>query len=249
VRPVVAIARRDLTALLGTATGWLVLAGHLLLAGIFWVVLLDGFVIRSEAFDPYAELHLSLVDHLIGPFFGNVTIVLLVVAPAVTMRSFADEARHRTTELLATSPITPAQIVAGKLLGSLAFVALAILGVAWMPLSLYLWATPDPGALAGGLLALLLLGTAVTAIGTLASSLTDQPLTALVLGFAVVLTLWILGHLDPDPTSLASQLSLSRHVQELVRGAVRASDVAYFLLLTAWATFATWQRVRLWRWA
>lgn len=249
IRPVIAIAGRDLRALFATATGWLVLGGFLLLAGVFWIALLEGYVARSQdaIFDPYAAVRSNLTDHLLGPFFGNLTLLLVVVGPAVTMRSFADEVRLHTVELLATAPLHAWQIALGKLLGAWAFVALALLAILWMPLSLYAWASPDPGAIFGGGLAVLLFGLAVCALGTLASSLTDSALVALVLSFSATLALWVAGRIDPDPTSLPSQLSLSQHLVDLVRGAVRLSDVAYFLLLAAWATFATWQRVEAWR--
>jgi ABC-2 type transport system permease protein len=245
MRVVYVIARREVGALLHTATGWLVLAAFLLLAGVFWVALVDHYVSvgQDQVFDPYAVQQLSLADHLLAPWFGNLVIVVLVVAPALTMRLLADEVRHHTIELLRSSPITTAQIVLGKYLGSLAVYGLLLAASAALPCSLYAWASPDPGAVAAGYLALLGVGAVVLAVGLLASACTDSPLVALMLTFAVVLCLWIVGWTDPDPTSATSQLALSTHVQDLLRGALRLSDLSYFVLLVGWCLFATHQRV------
>lgn len=251
MRAVWAIARREVRALLHTATGWLVLGGFLFLTGAFWLALVDNYLARSGdlAYDPYSDVRMSLVDHLLAPFFGNVAILLLVVCPAVTMRSFADEQRLGTIDLLATSPVSAWQIALGKLGGAWAFVGLLLASTLWMPLALTPFGRLDPGALLGGYLSLGLLGATLCALGTLASALTDQALVALVLSFSVTLVLWIVGWLNPDPTSLVSQVSIATHVSDMARGALRASDVAYFVLLCGWSLVALQQRVASWRYA
>lgn len=249
MRPAWAIAARDLRGLLHTLTGWLVLAGFQLLSGVFFLTLVDNYVARASdgMFDPFAAVHLSVAEHLLAPFFGNVAILLLVVAPAVTMRSFAEEVRGHTLDLLLTAPVGPGEVALGKLLGSFAFLVLLLVSTAWMPLWLTAYGPLDAGAVVGGYLSLALLGAALCGVGTLASVLTDSPLVALVLSFAVSLVLWIVGWLDPDPTSLISQLSLAVHVRDLSRGAVRLSDVAFFVLLTVWCWAAIRARVDAWR--
>ncbi|MCB9682002.1 MAG: ABC transporter permease subunit [Alphaproteobacteria bacterium] len=251
MRVVLAIAGRDLRALLHHATGWAVAAGFLLLAGVFWLALLDGYVVhgQEQLYDPYSSVQLSLTNHLLAPYFGNLTVLVLFVAPAVAMRSFADEVRAGTVALLATSPITAWQIVLGKYLGSLGYVLVLVAATLWMPLSLLAWTVPDPGAVVGGYLATVLLAATVVAIGTLVSATTEHPLVALVLTFALTLVLWIVGWVDPDPTSPIGQLSLAVHVQDMIHGALRRSDLSYFALLVGWCLFATWQRVLAWRYA
>lgn len=251
MRVITAIARRELRGLLRGPSGWLVLAGFLLLAGVFWVVLVDGYVAQRTdlVIDPHRAARTTLVDHLLAPWWGNLAVLLIVVGPAVTMGSLAEESRTGRRDLFATAPIAAGQIVAGKFLGAFAYVACLLLATSWMPLSLGLWTPLDPGALAAGYGGLLLLAASVVALGLLASSLTDRQLVALILGFAVVMALWVVGWVDRDPTSLAAQASMSAHLRDLLLGSLRASDVAYYLLLTGWSLFATWQRVDAWRYA
>lgn len=251
MRVVFAIAGRDLGALLGSAGGRVVLAGFAALAAAFWMALLDAYLVASQdaLFNPYAARQLNLSERLVAPFYGNLAVLLLLCIPAVSMRSFAEEQRQRTLELLLCAPIRPVQIVLGKYLGVLGFVLL-LLGVTMhLPLSLWLWGSPDLGVALGGLLGMALLGGAVSALGLLASASTDRQIVALLLSLAASLGLWVLAWADADPTSLWAQLSVSHHLRDMLRGMVRASDVAYFLLLSAVALVATHERVAASRWA
>lgn len=249
--PVLAVAGRELRAVFRTSTGWWIAAGVHLLAGAFFLVLLDGYVqIAAEASAvPFLGGGPDLETQLLGPWFGVLTILLLVVTPALSMRAYAEEVRQHTLELLLTSPVTATEIVLGKFLGTWTVLAAVFGTTAWWPLSLGLWSAPDPGAVLGGFLALSALGAALTALGHLASAFTDRPVVALVLGFSVTLAMWVVGRVDPDPQSVFAQLSLAQHVQDLALGALRLSDVSYFVLLTGWALFATQQRLVSWRYA
>jgi ABC-2 type transport system permease protein len=245
------IAWRELRSLLHTAVGWLVIMGFVFVGGVFWIASVEHFVTvgHGEAYNPYGPPNLNLTEHLIAPWFGNLVVILLLVVPAVSMRAFADEYRLHTMSLLQTSPVTWTEVVLGKYLGVMGLLSLMIAATATLPLSLWIWASPDPGIVLGGLLALWLVSAAVSAIGLLASSCTESPLVALTLTFAVVVALWIVGWVDPDPTSVPSQISLSTHTAELLRGALHLSDVSYFSFLIGWCLFATQQRLLAHRYA
>ncbi len=249
--PWLAVATREVRALLRSTTGWLVLAGFQVAAGVFWLALLDNYVVRSRdrLFDPYGAAQLDLVDHLLAPFFGNLTVLLLVLGPAVAMRAFSEERRAGTMELLLAAPVRGWEVVLGKFVGAYALVLICLATTLWMPASLAFWRAPDPGAVLLGYVGLGLLGAAVVAVGLLAAAFAESAVVALVLAFAAVLALWIVGWVDPDPTSWAGQLSLSRHVQDPIHGALHLSDLGYFAALVGWCLVAAWQRVESWRWA
>lgn len=245
------IAQRELRATFSTTIGWLVLAGYLLISGIFWSSMVSYYVMQSTDViaNPYAASNMNLTDYLLSPFFGNVSVVLLMVCPAISMRMFSEDLKQRTMELLFTSPISTAEIVLGKFLGALGFVAVLLLSTAYVPASLYFWGTPDLGALAGGYLSLLLSSAAILAMGLLFSSMTPNQIVALVLTFAGALGLWILPWLSQDPDALVAKLAITSHVEDLVRGALQVSDLVYFAAFIGFFLFATHQRVESHRWS
>lgn len=245
------IAWRELRATFHTTVGWMVLAGFLLITGVFWVALVTNYVQASTdmVFNPYGAAGLSLSDHLLVPFFGNCTVVLVMVAPGLSMRLFAEEYRQRTIELLATSPISTAEIVLGKFVGALGFVVVLLLCTAHVPISVLVWGEPEPGVLVGGYLGLLLMTAALVALGMLCSSMTSNQIVALVLAFTGSLALYVAAWLGEDPTGWLAQASISTHLEDVLSGALRLSDLAYFALFTFGCLFATHQRLESDRWS
>lgn len=247
---VLTIASRELRSNFTTAVGWLVLCGWLFLTGLFWVLMVQNYVLQGQqvAFDPYGGAQMNLTDWLFVPFFGNCAIVLIMVVPLLSMRVFAEEIKQRTLELLMTSPVSTAEIVLGKFLGQLAFIGVMLLGTLQFPLGLLQWATPDPGALAGGYLALALVSAAILSLGMLMSSLTSNQIVAALLTFAGSLALVVVSWGSSDPNDWFAQVSLVTHMNDLLRGAVRLSDVTWYVAFTAFFLFATLQRMESFRW-
>lgn len=246
-----AIAGRELRSIFNTAVGWLVLAGFLAMTGVFWSSMVSFYVMQSADLlaNPHAAVQMSLTDHLLAPFFGNLAVVLLMVTPALSMRLFSEEMKQRTLELLLTAPVSTWEIVGGKFLGAMGFVGAMLLGTLTAPLTLWIWGTPDLGALAGGYLSLVLLSAAVMSMGLLFSALTQNQIVAVVLTFSAALAIWILSWVSEDPTSLVAQLSMANHLQDLATGALRVSDLAYFAGFIGFFLFATQQRVESTRWS
>jgi ABC-2 type transport system permease protein len=203
----------------------------------------------DAAFDPYSAARMSLSDWLIGPWLGNVSVVLVMLAPALAMRTFAEERRSKTLELLVTSPVSSVEIVCGKFAGAMGVVLVLLAGSAAGPLGLFWVAEPDPGVIASGYLGLFLLGAAIVSIGMFFSVNTDNQITALVLTFAFSLTLYLAGVFDNGgPEDWKMKVSLSAHIIDLFRGAVRLVDLVYFAAVTFVCLFATHQRLESHRW-
>jgi len=245
------IAAREFRATFGNPVGWLVLCAFLLLTGVFWYAQLDFYVTESAnlVFNPYGAPSMTLAGYLLGPFFGNTLVVVLMVMPAVTMRLFAEEIRGRTLELLLTSPVSTLEIVLGKFLGALLFVVLMLAATAYAPLSLLAWTdTLDWGVVGGGYLALLLVSAALLSLGMFASSITNSQMVALVLGFSGSLALYVLSWLGDGSDAWQTQLSVGAHVEDLLRGALRLSDLTYYAAFVSFFLFATHQRLESFRW-
>lgn len=244
------IASRELRATFSTATGWLVTCSWLLLSGIFWMLMLDNYVTQSQnlVFDPYAASQLTLNDYLLGPWFGNCAVVMVMFVPALTMRLFSEEVRQRTLELLLTSPVSSAEIVLGKFLGAAVVVWGLVLSTAYGPLLLFRWGSPDPGVIFTGYFGLVLLGATLVAIGTLASAMNSSQVAAGITAFAAALALLVVEWRSSSPDDVYAHLALLGHLNDLFRGAVRLSDVVYYLAFTGLLLFATHQRMESFRW-
>lgn len=244
------VAWREFRAIFHTTIGWLVLAGFLLVTGFFWSAMVSYYVQQSTDIiaNPYAESQVNLTDYLLSPFFGNTAVVLLMMSPALSMRLFSEELKNRTMELLFTSPLTTAEIVLGKYLGALGFVAVMLLCTAYMPAMLYLFGDVDRGALIGGYLSVFLVAASVIALGMLFSAMTSNQIVALVLGFAGALAVWLFSWSSGGPDSIMQQLSIATHLDDLMRGAVNLSDLVYFASFIGFFVLATHQRVEAYRW-
>lgn len=244
------IAARELKATFTTSLGWLVLLEFLLLTGVFWVIMVEAYVQQSMdlVHNPYAASQLNLTDYLLLPFFGNCTVIVLINAPALAMRLFSEEFKQHTIELLLTSPISAAEIVLGKVLGAVATLGVLLLCTAHYPVSLMLFGEPDPGVLIGGYAGLMVLGSAIIAMGAFFSSWTQSQVAAFTLTFGGALALYVLGMDYSDPHSLQTRLSMATHVADLLRGELRLSDLAYFAGFIGVFLFATHQRLESFRW-
>lgn len=241
------IAARELRSYFHTTIGWLVLAGFLFITGVMWSAMLWDYVVQSATIsaNPYMGAQLNVIDWLLVPYFGNVAVVLIFLCPALSMRLFADELKSRSIELLLTSPVSSVDIVIGKFLGALGFVAVMLLGTAYVPFTLGYWGAPDWGTVASGYLSLLALAGAMLALGMLFSAFTPNAVVALVLGFSFALASFVLLWF---PWEVARDLSVAAHMESFTRGAIKLSDATYYVVFIGFFLFATHQRVEGYRW-
>ena len=190
---------------------------------------------------------LNLNEYVMAPLLHNLTIVLVIMIPLITMRAFAEEKRSGTYELLLTSPLSVTEIVLGKLVGAVAFVGVMILLTAIYPAILALYGNPELGVVAAGYLGLFLLGAVFVSVGLLTSSLTENQIVAAVACFVVLLLLYVISW--PAETAgvglggLLKYLSVVDHFGEMVKGLIDTADIVYFLSLIALAIFLTHRTV------
>jgi len=245
------IANREVRSYFTTTIGWLVLGFWLLIAGFFWSSMVSYYVDQSQdvVSNPYAMDQMNVIDYLLQPFFGNMCVILLMVVPAITMRSYSEEVKNKSIELLLTSPVSTFEIVMGKFLGAMGVIAVMLLGTAYVPLTLLLWwSAPDWGAVAGGYLGVLLVAGSIVALGMLASASTPNTIVAMMLTFSGALLLWLLSWGGKGEDAWQQQLSMATHITGMLRGAVKASDLTYYGAFIVFFLFATHQRVEGYRW-
>ena len=229
------IAIRELKNLFLSPLAWAIMAVLQLILAYLFLSQLDTFVLLQPRLAGI-EGAPGVTDIVVAPLLQTTGFLLLLVAPAITMRVFSDERRNRTLTLLLSAPVSMTDIVLGKFLGVSLFFMLLLALLSAMPVSLYAGTTLDAGKLAAGLLGLALLLTAIAAIGVFMSSLTEQPVVAAISTLGILMLLWIIdwsGDSEEGMSDLLPYLSLKTHFESFLKGLFSTADVAYYLLLTA----------------
>ena len=183
----------------------------------------------------------------------NVTIIALFIMPMVTMRTYSEEKRSGTIELLLTSPLTDFQIIMGKFLGSLALWA-AALAVSLIHIGLlFVYGRPEWQA-AGRLLpgTVMLFGGCFISIGLFISSLTKNQIVAGITTFAAILFLWIISWVSsfggPTFQKVTEYLSVITHFDDFSKGIIDTTNLVYYLSLITLGLFLTAKSVDSERW-
>lgn len=186
--------------------------------------------------------------------FSNTTFILLLLAPALTMRLLAEEQRMGTIELLLTAPVRDWQVVVGKFFGSLILFVVMLLGpTLYYVLILSLFGHPDYGPIITGYVGVLLLGASFLAIGVFASALTQNQIVAYFIGIAVLILLWIADAGssfagDNFFGTALSYIAVTRHYNDFFGGVISTTDVVYAFSVIAVSLFVATQMLQTRRW-
>ena len=168
----------------------------------------------------------------------NMGILLLIIAPVLTMRIFSAEYNARTMELLMTLPVHTWQVVLGKYLGAVSIFLLMTLATCINLVPLYLYGNPQTLNIISGYIGFVLLGMTCIAIGQFFSALTENQIVAALITIPVLLGFWFVGHLQQLQSSmmlrdLVAHLSFALHFADFIRGLLRSDGVIYFLAVIA----------------
>ena len=249
---VIAIARKELKSYFASPIAYVVIGFFALVFGWFFFVSLTYFVQASMQMGAPGQNQLNVNSMAIRPLFQNVSVVALFVLPLITMRTYSEEKRSGTIELLLTSPLTDTQIVLGKFLGAVALYAL-MLAVTLIHIGiLFLYGNPEWKPIATGYLGLLLMGASFMSIGLLISSLTKNQIVAGMSTFAALLLLWTLSWMmdsaGPMMRSVLSALSITNRFEDFSNGVVAVSHLVYYLSFITFGLFLTTKSVDSERW-
>lgn len=169
-----AIARRETSAYFASPIGWICLVLFSLLAGLFFSIMLIGYASQAAEMGNMGQDE-NVTEMLIQGLFGNLSVIALLMMPALTMGLVAADRRERSIELLLTSPVTSAQIVLGKFLGGLGFATVMVLTTLYVPISLVIMGEPDPGVFYASYGGFIVLMAVFVSIGLFTSSVTEKP--------------------------------------------------------------------------
>jgi ABC-2 type transport system permease protein len=175
--------------------------------------------------------------------FHQMYVLSILLVPVLMMRSFAEERRNDTLELLLTAPVREIWIVLAKFLAGVALVYGMYAGSLVYVAILGIYGEPDFGPIYSGYLALMLHGALLVAIGLLTSSITENQVVSAALSLGIALMLWFadsVSSLLPAPFDVfAVNLSLIGHFHPMATGSVFVSDIGYFVSFAMLALFLT----------
>lgn len=229
------IAARELVSYFVSPIAYVVTVFFLVITGIIFTLIISS--PSGMGGGPRAE---------IGGLAGTMAFLLLLSAPVITMRLFAEEKRLGTLELLMTSPVRDWQVVLGKWLGAIGLVVFMLLVSVEFPILIYKFAgsKPDLGPMVCAYIGLLLAGMAYTAVGTMVSSTTNSQVVAWIVSLVVLLVLWLIGWFEYSMASTSSNLSeaftyisINKHFEEISRGVLTSKALLFFLSLTFFPLF------------
>jgi gliding motility-associated transport system permease protein len=194
----------------------------------------------------------NINEQLIRPVFQYSMVVFLILLPMITMRTYSEEKRSGTMELLLTSPITDFEIIMGKFLGAMGLYA-AMLGVTVLHMALLFWVSqPEWMPIVTSYLGLLLMGGCFMSVGLLISSFTKNQIVAVVATFAVFMMLWMINwiaqFMGPTGQAVLNYMSITGHLEDFMGGVVDTKHLVYYLSFIAFGLFLTARSVDTERW-
>src|SRR5215831_2454586 len=213
VRNVLTMAGKELRSYFSSPVAYVLIAAYLALAGYFFFALLSAFnqtlQIYSMMRNPEALSRFNLNQMVVIPLLHNLSVLLIFIVPAITMRMFPEEKRSGTYELL---------------------LMVALSGLFGVLLSVY--GNPEIPMMLAGYLGLALMATVFLAIGTLISSFTENVVIAYVGALFALLVLYTVGWLGETVQGTAGGIvryaSITEHFQEFTKGVIDSKDLVYF---------------------
>ena len=247
MRTVQAVAWKEIQIYFSSPMAYIIGMIFLVLTGVFFV---------KDLGDPFPEASLS-------NFLEGSTIILILLAPSLTMRLLAEEQKLGTIELLLTSPVRDWEVVMGKYLASLGILLGMVALTFYYPILLFVFADPDPGPIYSGYLGLVLYGSAALAIGLLTSTMTSNQIVAAVVAMGILLLLYFAGFVSGVVggtwSTVISEVGLGScfldtsracdsHFDDFAKGVIDTEHIVYYLSLTATFLFLSVRALESRRW-
>lgn len=224
-----AIFWKELNSFLSSLTAYIIIGAFLVILGLFMWVFRETSILDYN----YAGM-----DQL----FTMAPIIFIFLIPAITMRSFAEEIKSGTLEVLMTKPLTESQIITGKFFANICLVCFALLPTIIYYYSVYQLGSPkgnlDTGSIIGSYIGLIALSAVFVAIGLFASALTKNQVAAFVIGsFLCFFFFWGFDFISRLPIFFAKkdllvqQIGIYHHYESISRGVIDSRDIVYFISL------------------
>lgn len=227
----IAIARKEFRSYFDSPVAYIVLTVFLLVSGwiFFSTLFLLGRAELRDFFNPVSRI------------FFSPAMLLIIIAPAITMRLVAEERKIGTLELITSMPIRDGEVVLGKFLAALGLVSVALGMTVVYAVTVTAIGDLDWGPVVSGYVGMFLMAASLLAIGLMCSAWTDNQIVAFIIAFLISAVLFFIHYLHlfvPQAVAgLVDFLSVSSHLENMARGVIDTRDVLFYLSLTAGALF------------
>lgn len=221
---VIAVFRKELRSYFNSPIAYIAMVFFLAFTAV-WLFYVQQFFVRDTA--------------SLRGYFGIMPIIFIGLLPALTMRSWAEESKLGTGELLLTMPLTETQLVLGKFAAAVGLLVLSLVLSLFVPLLVSPFGDFESGQIIGEYLGVLLLGAAGIAIGQFVSAVSRNQISAFLVSAVVLLFFTLISSVNQVvdvPGRLASvfnYLSLDYHFQSFVKGVIDTRDLVYFVVVSA----------------
>jgi ABC-2 type transport system permease protein len=253
MRNITAIAGKEIRSYFSSPVAWVLMALFAALFGYFFYAYLHAFVDESMGGAMgQGPQTVNVNMRMVRPLLGNATVLILFLLPMITMRTYSEEKRSGTIELLLTSPIKDTEIVFGKYLAAMGMYAgLLAVTILYMAI-LFIWGNPAFLPVLSGYLGLLLMGGGFVAMGLFISTLTNNQMVAGVASFVVFLLLWIISwiadYTGPTVASILHYLSITEHFDDFGKGVIDTKHLVFYLSFIGFGLFLAVKSVDSDRW-
>ena len=254
MKNILTIAKKEVQTYFTSPIAYIVIAVFLVLTGFFFYSIVWWF--NSQAIqmaqNPYYAQQMNINQMVYTPLFHNMSIILLLMLPLLTMRLFSEEKRAGTDELLFTSPVNVGQIILGKYLAALVVLAAMLALSGLLSAFSFAYGNPELPQILNGYLGLLLMGAAFISAGVFFSSLTENQIVSAILTFGALLLFWILNWAAYSASGMwkdvLNYLSIFQHFDDMTRGILDTKDVVYYISYAFFGLFLTHSVIQSRRW-
>jgi len=249
---ILAIAQKELKSYFASPIAYVIIGFFALVFGYFYIVSISFFLQMAMQMGVPGQGQVNINNMAIRPLLQNVSVVALFVLPLITMRTYAEEKRSGTIELLLTSPLTDFQIIMGKFIGAVALYALMLAITLPHMAVLFIYGNPEWKPIVTGYLGLLLMGASFISMGLWISSLTRNQIVAGMITFAMFLLLWTINwaidSAGPTMQKILTALSITDHFDDFAKGVIALRHLVYYLSFISFGLFLTAKSVDSERW-
>jgi ABC-2 type transport system permease protein len=249
---ILAIAQKELRSYFASPIAYVIIGFFALVFGYFYIVSINIFLQATMQMGIPGQGQININAMAIRPLLGNESVVALFVLPLITMRTYSEEKRSGTIELLLTSPLTDFQIIMGKFAGAVALYGLMLAATLPHIAVLFIYGNPEWKPIVTGYVGLLLMGASFISMGLWISSLTKNQIVAGMVTFAMFLLLWTINwamdSAGPTMQKVLTAVSITDNFDDFSKGVIALRHVVYYISFITFGLFLTAKSVDSERW-